>query len=293
MGQTVYVDLFFLINFSMDFLCFFLTSKILHGPIRFWRMMAGAALGGLYADIALFLPLQGGAAMGADLLACGLICVVTYWKRGEGRSLPVCILVYTAVSMTLGGFMTALFNLLNRSQWFGAGEGTSADGISIWLFALLAALSGGVTLLGGRFFTKKSVQKETRVTLCYGGKSLCLSAMTDTGNLLRDPLGGKLCIVADAKALGAILPGEVVASVNTKQGLGALTGLQGVHRRNLRLIPAKTASGEGLLPAVRMEKIILHGEGGDREVDAMVVLSNLGRSADGHALLLPAELLSF
>ena len=117
MEQTVYVDLYFLINFSMDFLCFFLTSRILRGPIRFGRMTAGAAVGGIYADLALFLPLAGAAALGTDLLACGAICFITYGKKGERRSLPVYVLVYTAVSMTLGGFMTAFFNLLFE-KWY-------------------------------------------------------------------------------------------------------------------------------------------------------------------------------
>ncbi len=292
MGQTVYVDLFFLINFSMDFLCFFLTSKILNLPIHFWRMMAGAALGGLYADVALFLPLRGGAAMGADFLACGLICVVTYWHRGQGRSLPLTILVYTAVSMTLGGFMTAFFNLLNRSDLFGSEGEVTSDGISIWLFAVLAAISGLVTLLGGRFFTKKNAQISAEVTLCYGGRQLRLPAMKDTGNLLRDPIGGKLCLIADVTALRQLLPEPLLRSVMHGEGVRVLEQLPPEHRRNLRLIPAITASGQGLLPALRMERIVLHGKKGDREVDAMVVLTKLGSSAEGYGLLLPGELLT-
>ncbi len=291
MEQTVYVDLYFLINFSMDFLCFFLTSRILQGPIRFWRMTAGAAAGGVYADLALFLPLTGAAALGADLLACAAICLITYGRRGEGRSFPVYVLVYTAVSMTLGGFMTAFFNLMKKSDWLGSESGIEGDGISVWLFAFLACISGVITLAGGKFFTKQSSRKRAKVVLSYGGKSVLLDAMTDTGNLLREPIGGKPCLLADMEALRSILPEEILCAAKVG-GVTALDRVTGEHAKNIRIVPAKTASGEGLLLALRMERIAVNGGSGEREVDAMVALGNLGKSAGGYSVLLPAELLT-
>ena len=58
MTQTVYVDLYFLINFSMDFLCFFLTSKLLSAKLSFGRTLVASTLGGIYANLALFLPVS-------------------------------------------------------------------------------------------------------------------------------------------------------------------------------------------------------------------------------------------
>ncbi len=291
MEQTVYVDLFFLINFSMDFLCFFITSKILQGPIRFLRVTIGSAVGGMYAVAALFLPLSGGASLAADLVACAAICVITYGKRGEGRALPSYILVYTAVAMTLGGFMTAFFNLLNRNGWGSEGVGIDPDGISVWLFALLAGISGVVTLLGGKFFSSKTARRSAAVTLFYGGRSLKLSAMTDTGNLLREPIGGKPCLLADAEALRSILPKEILLAA--KQGSAFSVERVGTEdAKNIRLVPAKTASGEGILLALRMDRILVDGGSGAREVDAVVALTELGRSAGGYRVLLPAELLA-
>ena len=33
MGNEVYADLLFLVNFSMDFLCFYLCARLLHRPL--------------------------------------------------------------------------------------------------------------------------------------------------------------------------------------------------------------------------------------------------------------------
>ncbi len=291
MGQTVYVDLFFLINFSMDFLCFFLTSKILASPPRFGRMVLAAAVGGCYAGVALFLPLGGGTSMAADLLACGAICLLAYGKRGQWRSMPMYILVYTAVSMTLGGFMTALFNLLNRSGWFGAPQSVEKDGISVWLFAALAGISALVTLLGGRMFTKRTGRGSAEVTFFLDGKSICLPAMADTGNLLRDPLGGRLCIVADIGSMRGFLPEEILSAAG-KGAVSSLGTLSGRHAGRVRLIPVRTASGEGMLLGLRMERITVRVERSEREVDATVALADLGQSAGGNRILLPSELMA-
>jgi stage II sporulation protein GA (sporulation sigma-E factor processing peptidase) len=289
MGQVVYVDLLFLINFSMDFLCFFLCSALLHERQHMARALLASALGGAYGVAALFLPLRGGASLALDLIACGGICLVAYGGREKWRSVPVYILVYTAVSMTLGGFMTALFHLLNRSG-LGSSGAIESDGISVWLFALLAALSALITFLGGRFFGKKTARNEAEVCLTYDGQSIRLPAMTDTGNLLRDPMCGRLCILADIGALRGLLPEEILTAAKDGE-TRRLGGLSERDAGRIRLIPAKTASGQGLLVGIRMERITVRVGRSEREVDATLALADLGKSAGGNRVLLPAELL--
>ena len=290
MERVVYVDLFFLINFSMDFLGLFLTAKLLSRKLSLGRGLLGAAIGGLYADLALFLPLRSvAAALLVDACACGLMCALAFGERRRWRELPLYILVYTAISMALGGFMTALFSLLNRSPWFEGVENTSPDGISVWVFALLAGISGLITLLAGRFFVARTAQRNAQLELRYGGKSLMLRAMTDSGNLLCEPISGKPCIVADIGSLRGLLPEEILRAA--RKGATEIDRVSHRHAGNLRLIPTNTASGQGLLLGVRMERIIVDDGRGAREVDALVALAELGKGADGNEALLPPRLL--
>ena len=61
--------------------------------------------------------------------------------------------------------------------------------------------------------------------------------------------------------------------------------------RKIRLIPTKTATGEGILLALRADKIFV-GEGKDeREVNAMLAVCELGESNEGCQALVPAELM--
>ena len=290
MEQAVYVDLFFMINFSMDFLCLFLTSKILHRRLPLWRALAAAVLGGVYADVALLYPLGKILSVATDLSVCVLMCAIVFHRKKKIKSLPLYILVFGAVSMALGGFMTALFHLFNRSSLFQNAQGVEEDGISVWIFALLAIISAVITLVGGRFFTGRTAQNNAELQVTYGGHATRLRAMTDSGNLLRDPISGRLCIVADLDAMSAVLPREMIRAARSGDP-SSMEQIPPKHVKNVRLIPTHTASGEGILLGVRMERIVIESAKGIREVDAMIALAELGKTADGNEALLPAALL--
>ncbi len=289
MGESVYVDLFFLINFSMDFLCFFLTARLLHRRLSMLRMLAAAALGGVYAVLALFFVTGRLLSLVLDVGVCALMCLVALGEVKKLRRLPLYVLVYTAISMALGGIMTALFSLFNRSSVLEGVEPTEGDGISVWTFFLLALISGILTLLGGRFFRKKTAQTRASISVSYEGKTVRLSALTDSGNLLREPLSGKPCIVADVDAMESILPREVFFAA--KNDPTSMEKIAPRYARSLRIIPTNTAAGRGILLGLRAEKITVDCGNGEQTVDATIALSDLGASADGNDALLPSELL--
>lgn len=284
MGQTVYVDLFFLINFSMDFLCFFLTCELIGVKLSIFRTLLASAVGGIYANVALFLSVGGIWEILLDIGVCVLMCLIAFGGRGTVAA-HTC--VYIAISMALGGFMTALFALLNRAELplYEVGD----DGISAWVLMLLAVISGGITLFGGRFFRRKSARKYTSVKVIFDGRSKSLSAYCDSGNLLRDPISGRPCVVADADALRGILPEKIIDLAKSK-GVD-VSSLSGDAARKIRLVPTRTATGDGLLLAVRADKILV-GDGRDeREVNALLAVCELGKSNEGCEALVPAELM--
>lgn len=291
METTVYVDLFFMINFSMDFLCLFLTSKLLNIRLRALRGIVAAAFGGAYASFALFMPLDGILSMAVDAAAGVLLCAIAFFKLREWKKAPVYVLVYIAASAVLGGFMTLLFNLFNRIDLFDGIRSSEGDGISVWLFALLAILSGAVTYVGGRFFKGRMARRRVEIELFCNGMSVKLPALCDSGNLLREPISGKLCIIADISALSELIPAELGEAARKGKSFG-LENLETEYRKRILMIPTSTASGEGILLGLRMDRISLTDGGERSDVDAVVALSELG-AVDGDCYaLIPSELLT-
>lgn len=288
MEQIVYADIYFLINFSMDFLCLFLAAKLLATPFSFGRALAAAALGGLYAIGALLWALSPLPALLLDMAACTLLCAVAFLRLGHHKAFALTVPVFIAVSMVLGGVMTALFHLLNR--WQLPLSDIAPDGLSVWTFALLAGVSGLITYLSERFFRRRTAARRASVTVSLFGNRVTLTALCDSGNLLHDPLGGKPCIVTDVDALRPLLP-TALADAAAQNAPPPVT-LPAPLRARLRLIPTHTATGEGLLIALRPDTVTIDTGKGARTVDALVALSPLSERADGTAALLPTTLIS-
>lgn len=297
MGSVVYVDLLFLINFSMDFLCFFVTARLLHRKFMIWRCILGAFVGGIYSVVILFYSMNYIPGMLADLGVCAIMCLFAFGCADKTLyEFCLCTSVYFGVSAALGGFMTAMYSLLNRLDLPLADIGAS-DGISVWLFGLLALASGLLSMLGGRFFRSASSVTVADVDITYLGKTVTVRAFVDTGNMLTDPLSGKPVIVVDKRAAEKIMSkGSLDAALNGGAGIVSAEDLRGI-----RLIPSETASGRAILCAFDPERItvrVANRKKGERSIEANALFapSELSfppdRTALGCNALISPELLA-
>ncbi len=292
MEQTVYADLLFLVNFSMDFLCFYITSAILHKKLSVLRSFLASVAGGVYSVAILFAYLVPPFGLICDAVACALMCAFVFIGRGKRISeILLSFAVYIGTSAALGGMMTALFNLLNTLELPFELLKVESEGIPVWLFALLAAASGAATLVGGRFFRTRQSQKCAEVEIFFDGKSAKLYAVCDNGNFVRDPISGKCVIVGDLGSLRRILPNAIIKAVRSGDA-AALADLSPNIGKRLRLIPTSSVGGSSMLFALVPDKIIVFTEDGrSHESAALFAASPIGGSANGFEALLPPELL--
>ena len=280
MDQTVYLDLFFLINLSMDFLGLLLTAKLLSRRLSVKRAIMASVFGGVYACVSLVLLLEGIVGLLADIFACGVMGIIAVPKR-KFREILFFSVVYSAVSILLGGFMTVAFTIFNKiglDKLFGYDEG---GGISVWLFALLALISGVVSLVGGNIFKKNSSRREGEVCISYGGKSVLLHALVDSGNFLKEPISGKKCIVADIDSIKEIFPRGTDRS--NWQSNDALA-------ERIRVIPVSSVNGKGMLYAFRPDSVRVNMGKGWCETDVYIAVSDLKSNAGGACALIPSEI---
>lgn len=284
---TVWIDLLFFVNFCMDFQCLFLTAKLLHRPFRLWRSVLSASLGAAYACAALFLVSEGAVAFFADLSVCFLMCAGVFWDRSmHPRHLLAPFGVYFGVSFAVGGVMSGMASLISRAD---LPVGVSADRVSTGAFFLLAALGGITTFLWGRFCRRRAARRAVRLTVTAFGATLCVTGMVDTANLLRDPVGGRPVALLDSRAAGELLP-RVLLDAATRGDTAALATLPAELSGRVRLIPAKTATGKGLLFAIAPDAALLDSGRGDVPVDILVAPVPLSTDDDDCRALLPAEL---
>ena len=285
MGQVVYADLLFLIDFSMDFLCFYITARLLHRRFSILRCLVGAAAGGIYSVVSIFFSMNVWLGLMADLGVCAIMCLIAYGCKGKSFY-EFCLYTsaYFGVSACLGGFMTAIYSILNRLN-IPFDKLNASDGISVWLFGLLALMSGLAAMMGGRFFRNASTADIADVEITYGGKSVSVRAFVDTGNMISDPISGKKVIIIDKTAASGIMNDEgIEMALRGKFGL-----VSADEAKKIRLIPMETAGGGRMLCAFKPDKVTVTVTDNKKrsrsfEVGALFAPSELSISADKRAM---------
>ena len=289
MIQDIYIDILFLINFSMDYLCLYICSKVLHRKIVLKRMLVASALGGLYSAVSLFFSLSPWLELLIDCVVCFVMCIIVYADKNRGAgSLFLSSFLFIGISMMTGGCMTAIFNLLNKPDL--PLDSVEADSISTYLFAILAVISGIISLRSGELISRRASLKECRISVIFCGKNFDFLGFSDSGNLVREPISGKAVIFVERKI------------IEKQQSLSFLDDfLNGISYpdspcKNLRIISLKSAVGTSIAVAALPEEIhaeIVNKKGKTVfvELDAMISPCDIGNNAHGYTAIVPSEII--
>ena len=286
METEVYVDLYFFINASMDFLCLLIAGRLLHRRMRTARLLLASLLGGGYAVLALLTVAGGVGGFLLDLAAALLLCTVAFGARREGFCrLLVAGGAFALISMVMGGVMTALYSLLNRLDL--PFELLDTDTVSVWVFGLLALAAGLLTAKGGRWMgVSEGVRWVTVRARLFGGE-VEMRAMVDTGNLLTDPISGRGVIVAERQCLLHVLPKPLCGEgMSEREVLDFIRRTPDVAAR-VRLIPTSTATGGGLMTAFVPDSLTVSEGGRTYEADYLIGIASLGERAQSFDALMP------
>ena len=110
---------------------------------------------------------------------------------------------------------------------------------------------------------------------------MTLEGLTDSGNLLTDPIGGRPVIVVRRASLGILLP-PALQPLLTADDPACLADLAPEAALRVRMIPAQGIGGRTVLLALRPDRITLDGI--DKE--ALLALGN--EAFDGADALVPS-----
>ncbi len=272
--MVVYGDLLFLINFSMDFLCFYLSCLLLHRKMNTLRCVLASIVGGIYSVSVLFIKIGGVGALLIDLAVLVFMCALAYGvRKNEFWNFLKSVFLYFFVSALLGGMMTALFSLFNSMDALTGLEGSSEE-IDVWIFVLLTVLGSVLTLRGGKFFRTSFLNKTAILEIKNENGTLELYALVDSGNLVTEPISGKGVAFVNVekckKLIGDTLYNAIIDNSYVDDVSLSL-------KYKIRIVPTHSISGGAFLPAVKFPSVILKKGKSKKELDLYIALiaSNL------------------
>lgn len=283
MSQTIYGDIYILINFSMDFLSLYILTFLTHDKVHLSRMCVGAGIGAVYALVSL-LPLENQLLQAiTNVLVPMAVCFAAF-GFGSLRAFVKRVFLFYCVSFLSGGFMSAIYyfagKLISDRDVLinGRVEDVYAD-IPLWVFALCGLICALIAIVWGRITSKG---RQISVVTVRVKSDICIrefDGLVDSGNLLTDPLGGLPVIIVSAETADSLFPPEIRSRSIDARTVGG----------RVRLIPYQTPSGEGMTLGYIAEKIEING----REVGAVLACpDSMSDSFDGHAAIVPSCLLS-
>ena len=260
--MTLYIDVLFAINFSMDFLSLFITKMILHKKIYKARILIASVIGGIYSVVEILMPLNAVIRAIINVLLSFVMCIIAL-KESKASRITVSLIIFWAVSSSLGGIMSIIYNFMNSILYEYISNYSYETAYNGARFFIIISLTIIISMIFTRIFSKKSQAREASVVVFLNGRKYMLSGLCDTGNLLTEPITGRAVIlVSESNALSR----EITKMDELKK----------------RYIPYQTIEFKGMLKGVVPKSIFVN----DKEINAIIapIKSN---SFAGYDALIP------
>lgn len=241
----VYIDVYFMVNGSFDFCVLWLLARLQKRRQRLWRLLAGAAVGGLGAALMLYfsaLPLVLRAILQYVLLPW-LMLVLSFGFSGKKNFFHQLFAFY-GMAFFLGGALLAL--------------GQEGKGFAS---ALLATAVVGCFLGAAWPIVQKRQQellREYEVAISFGGSWVKGCALLDTGNRLREPISGKPVMLAEFSAVKPGLSEHLIKTLSTFEDWSLKREGEEYPEdyRKIRFIPYRAVgTTHGLLPGIEAKQV--------------------------------------
>lgn len=266
---VIYSDILFLINFSIDFLCLFITGRILNRNSKTPRMIVSAVMGGIYSFLPYLFPFPIPISLILNLFTAVLLCFVSYGFDGIS-ALLLNTITFGVTEALMGGLVTAIFNLFSQ---YSKGAYTEMTYLSFTAVCIISAL---VVLSYGLICRKKIHTRSAEIRIYSKNERFSARLIADSGNLVTEPFSALPVIVISASSLPP--PYDRPES--------------DIFPLPLRAIPFGTSSGKGCFFGFRPDRIELIRLGKKpKRIDAYVGIDTGNTRYSGYDGIIPTSLL--
>lgn len=279
--QTLYIDVYFLINFTVDILAIYFAVSFSAVPTTRLRLVLGAVAGAVFATLAIFIDLPIVKLISAFLFSV-IIAVISVRGASFLRRFKF-FFAFIVFETLIGGAVYFGYSLIDKYLYgiLNSYESTE-ENRSLLIIAIVILLSLGVFKLFITVFTSEGRRGSRDVEISVSGKNISFGAFVDSGNLLRDPMDNKPIMLIKEKLAMRFLPVSLVS--------GKTYELPSEIKRRVRLIPTSRAGGVKILIGIRPDTVRVICKGGKvEEIDVIIAIDKEGGTYGGYEALLPAS----
>ena len=282
--KTLYIDVYFLINFTVDLLSLYFAARFSKIPTTIKRLIIASLFGALSAVGIVFLPENTLLKFVAAAVGLLLIGFIAPKKITLPRKIKY-IFAFLIFEALVGGGVTFIWGLLDRyiSDFFNGFEGGAVNRKMLFL-SLIVLLSIGVFKMLVSLFTNVETEESVDLEIRFLNKTAIVSAFVDSGNLAVDPMDMTPVLLIKKEIAEGILP------VNIDQ-ICDIDSLDRQIKKRIRLIPISRGGETHVLVGVKVDSVkIIKGDFAE-EIAVTLAIDKEGGTFGGYKALMPSAAL--
>jgi len=278
--RVLYIDVYFLINFTVDLLALYFSCILLHFPIRRWRLCLSAILGALLAVISVLWYEKIFLVLTLSLFLVFGMIVLAGAGGGFFRLLRLALL-FLLFEFLIGGIVHFGYGFLEEKigdLWVQSG----AENRKLLYLAALILFALGVLRLATSLLEGGAHEKSCEVEIRIGEKRFFGSALVDSGNFLRDPLDGSSVVLIKSRVAERLLPKAFLSE--------DISALEKNDQKRLRLIPVRIMGTQRILFGIRPDDFFVLRKKKKEHVRVTVAYDKEKGDYEGYSVLISSSI---
>ena len=281
---TLYIDVFFLVNFVVDVLAAFFASRMLHIKTSSKRLIITGVVGGIFAIIDLLWSVTA-VSKALNFISFFIIIAFLISKSCTYLRRIKYLLCFFICQLLIGGTVYYGYMLIDRYLDKLPGDvKPGGENRSVILFSIFILLAIGVFRVMLLLFSGAENRSNVKVRIEIEGRSIEAEALVDSGNLVRDPMSMAPVLFVKEELAKKILPSSIIE-------LTALDSLSAGFRKRIRLIPVTRSGETHVMTGVRADRVTLIGETRTDDISVTVAIDKEEGSFGGYEALVPSSVL--
>ena len=282
--KTLYIDVYFLINFTVDLLSLYFAVCFSKIPSSTRRLILSALLGALIAVSVVFLPEYTFLKFGVSTLGLLLMGFFATKKVTLRRRIKF-IFSFLIFEALVGGAVSFTWGVLDKyiSNIFES-DGGGAINRKMLFLSLIVLLSIGVFKMLVSFFSNNESEGSVDVEICFLDKKTIVSAFVDSGNLAVDPMDMSPILLVKKDVAKSILPENIIDLYN-------IDSLDRKVKKRIRLVPVSRGGETHVLVGVKADSVRVVGKERNEEISVTIAVDKEGGTFGGFKALMPSTAL--
>lgn len=254
MKTVVYIDILLSVNLILTYLLLRCTAMFAKQQMSRFRLCISSVVGAFYSFI--ILAPDVGIIWSLLLKSCmciTLVCIAFALRKI--RDILLCSFLFFVVSSAFAGIMFLIQSFFS-AQWLIIHNGCVYFGFSLTQIVFLSIICYVIFMLIAKFLNRNKGRIICEVEFEINGICKKANALVDSGNCLYDPIGNKPVSVVGFSTICDMIPLELVDYFHGN--FSVIDQAMSNWLNRLLTIPAHTTIEEGLMPALRVDRLMIH-----------------------------------